>query len=126
MTYRPSKTAEGQAQPVDLHVGARIREMRQALHMTQEELAAACGVTFQQIQKYERGFNRVSCSRLVEIAAALSVHPAWFFDGLDLPSATTPTPEEVLMARLSRLPPQAREDVGSLIDAALDLLGGAR
>lgn len=58
-------------QPVDVAVGARIRLCRQGLHLTQTVLAHALGVTFQQVQKYERGTNRVSASMLVKIAARL-------------------------------------------------------
>jgi transcriptional regulator with XRE-family HTH domain len=65
--------------PVDVTVGARIRARRNVLGMTQERLADAVGVTFQQIQKYERGSNRVSASRLAQIAEALEVSPAWLF-----------------------------------------------
>jgi transcriptional regulator with XRE-family HTH domain len=65
--------------PVDVAVGARIRARRNVLGMSQERLADAVGVTFQQIQKYERGTNRVSASRLSQIAEALEVSPAWLF-----------------------------------------------
>ena len=58
--------------PVDLHVGARVRMRRKLLGISQEKLAEELGLTFQQIQKYERGANRVSASKLYEIARALS------------------------------------------------------
>ncbi len=60
--------------PVDREVGQNIRRLRRERRMSQEALAAAIGLTFQQLQKYECGRNRVSCSRLCEIAAALGVH----------------------------------------------------
>ncbi len=63
--------AEGLGHPVDRHVGARIRLRRKELGRTQEKLAEAVGVTFQQVQKYERGSNRVSASKLWEIAREL-------------------------------------------------------
>ena len=69
--------------PIDVAVGARIRARREALGITQAKLADASEVTFQQIQKYERGTNRVSVSRLVLIAAALKAHPAEFFDNAE-------------------------------------------
>lgn len=61
---------------VDIAVGANIRARRKQMNMSQEGLAEAIGLTFQQVQKYERGMNRVSCSKLVEIAQALDCHPA--------------------------------------------------
>jgi transcriptional regulator with XRE-family HTH domain len=73
--------------PVDLHVGARIRLRRRMQGVSQEKLADALGLTFQQVQKYERGANRVSASKLYEIAAALRAPVAYFFDGLADPSS---------------------------------------
>jgi transcriptional regulator with XRE-family HTH domain len=73
--------------PVDLHVGARIRLRRRMQGVSQEKLADALGLTFQQVQKYERGANRVSASKLYEIAAALRSPVAYFFDGLADPSS---------------------------------------
>ena len=67
--------------PTDLHVGARIRQRRQILGMTQTDLANKVGVKFQQLQKYETGANRVSASRLADIARATSTPVAWFFVG---------------------------------------------
>ena len=71
---------ERQANPIDKHVGSRIRERRKSLHMSQERLAEHLGLTFQQVQKYERGFNRVSASKLYEIARTLGASIAFFFD----------------------------------------------
>lgn len=68
------------AHPVDIHVGQRIRQRRWLVGMTQQTLANAVGIKFQQIQKYETGANRVSASRLWEIAVALSVSLSYFFD----------------------------------------------
>jgi len=70
--------------PVDVHVGARIVAMREALGQRQADLATACGISFQQIQKYESGANRVSCSRLVQIAKAQGVAPGSYFEGIEL------------------------------------------
>ena len=72
--------------PVDLHVGARIRLRRRMQGVSQEKLADALGLTFQQVQKYERGANRVSASKLYEIAAALHAPVSYFFDGLADPA----------------------------------------
>jgi len=68
--------------PVDVHVGKRIRHRRWLVGMTQQQLAEKVGIKFQQIQKYETGMNRVSASRLWDIAAALSVPVSFFFEGL--------------------------------------------
>jgi transcriptional regulator with XRE-family HTH domain len=73
--------------PVDLHVGARIRLRRRMQGVSQEKLADALGLTFQQVQKYERGANRVSASKLYEIASALHAPVSYFFDGLADPAS---------------------------------------
>jgi transcriptional regulator with XRE-family HTH domain len=77
----PSDT-ERHPNPVDLHVGARIRMRRKILGVSQERLAEDLGLTFQQIQKYERGANRVSASKLYEIAKSLQSSVGYFFEGL--------------------------------------------
>lgn len=69
--------------PVDVHVGKRIRHRRWMNGTTQQQLAEKVGIKFQQIQKYETGMNRVSASRLWDIAHALSVPVSFFFEGLD-------------------------------------------
>ena len=68
---------------VDIHVGKRIRQRRWQMGMSQENLAVTTGVKFQQIQKYETGANRVSASRMWEIAGALDVTISYFYEGLD-------------------------------------------
>src|SRR5665213_3309630 len=73
--------------PVDLHVGGRIRMRRKVLGVSQEKLAEALGLTFQQVQKYERGSNRVSASKLYEIARFLNSPVSYFFEGLADPSS---------------------------------------
>jgi transcriptional regulator with XRE-family HTH domain len=73
--------------PVDVHVGTRLRQRRTLLGMSQEKLAVAVGVSFQQIQKYERGANRVSASRLHQLTRILNVPVGYFFEGMaDAPS----------------------------------------
>lgn len=67
---------------VDIHVGKRIRQRRWLVGMTQQKLAERVGIKFQQIQKYETGANRVSASRLWDIADALEVDVAFFFEGI--------------------------------------------
>ncbi len=69
--------------PVDVHVGKRVRHRRWLIGKTQQQLAEQVGIKFQQIQKYETGANRVSASRLWDIADALDVPVSFFFEGLD-------------------------------------------
>jgi len=68
--------------PVDVYVGARVRNRRKFLGLSQETLAAAIDLTFQQVQKYERGSNRISASKLHLIAKTLKVPMTYFFDGV--------------------------------------------
>ncbi len=75
---------------VDVHVGKRIRHRRWMVGMTQQQLGDQIGIKFQQIQKYETGMNRVSASRLWDIAAALEVPVSFFFDGV---GGETPAPD---------------------------------
>lgn len=72
------------AHPVDVHVGKRIRQRRWLTGMTQQQLAQSVGIKFQQIQKYETGANRVSASRLWDIADSLDVAVSFFFEGLEV------------------------------------------
>ncbi len=73
--------ADRSPNPVDLHVGARVRMRRKFLGMSQEGLAETIDLTFQQVQKYERGSNRISASKLYEISKALKAPVAYFFEG---------------------------------------------
>lgn len=70
------------ANPIDFHVGSRIRLRRKVLKMTQEQLGEQLGVTFQQVQKYERGSNRVGAGRLWRLAQVLDVPIQYFYEGL--------------------------------------------
>jgi len=69
--------------PVDIHVGERIRLRRAMLRLTQQDLAQSIGISFQQLQKYERGANRVSASRLFDIASHLDVPISFFFEDIE-------------------------------------------
>jgi transcriptional regulator with XRE-family HTH domain len=69
--------------PIDVHVGARLRQRRRHLGLSQEKLAQALNLTFQQVQKYERGSNRISASKLFSAARFLNVPVAWFFEDLE-------------------------------------------
>lgn len=72
--------------PVDVHVGGRVRMRRKARGLSQEQLADVLKLTFQQVQKYERGANRISASKLYSMAQALQVPVSFFFDGLSDPA----------------------------------------
>jgi transcriptional regulator with XRE-family HTH domain len=76
---------EGRPSPIDVHVGSRIRLRRTLLGMSQERLGEALGLTFQQVQKYERGVNRVGASRLFDLSRVLDVPISFFFD--DMPDS---------------------------------------
>ena len=73
---------EGGPSPIDTHVGARIRLRRTLLGLSQERLGESLGLTFQQVQKYERGLNRVGASRLFDLSRVLDVPIAFFFDDM--------------------------------------------
>jgi transcriptional regulator with XRE-family HTH domain len=78
--------------PTDVHVGTRVRVRRMVLGITQQKLGGALGLTFQQVQKYEKGANRTGASRLQQIAQILQVPESFFFDGG--PNASGKTPKE--------------------------------
>jgi len=82
--YR-ARTETGEPDPIDVHVGGRLRLRRTLMGLSQTELAKSVNLTFQQVQKYESGANRVSASRLYHIAEALDVPVSFFFD--DAPRA---------------------------------------
>lgn len=82
--YSLSKRGEG-PNPIDIHVGQRLRLRRTLLGLSQETLGEAVGITFQQLQKYERGANRISASRLFNLSQVLGVPVTFFFD--DLPAS---------------------------------------
>jgi len=125
---------------VDLHVGARLRLRRKGLGLSQTTLADAVGLTFQQLQKYERGANRISASKLHGMAAVLNSSVGWFFEGLPDPvepesvlaqdaeriarvtQAFLMSPEGVELARnFPTLPPAARRQILDLMGAMADL-----
>ena len=88
------------AHKVDVHVGKRIRQRRWLVGMTQQKLAELVGIKFQQIQKYETGANRVSASRLWDIADALSVKIEFFFEGLEANRKNDDRPADMIPADL--------------------------
>lgn len=92
---RPPGARAGSPDPIDIHVGRRVKLRRTLLRISQEQLAGDIGVTFQQVQKYESGHNRVSASRLYDISRVLDCPIAYFFEdiGEDVTSGrATPQP----------------------------------
>jgi transcriptional regulator with XRE-family HTH domain len=87
--------------PIDIHVGSRVRLRRTLLGMSQEKLGEAIGLTFQQVQKYERGANRIGASRLYDLSRVLDVPVSFFFDDMN-PTVTT-----AAEARLGGMTPEA-------------------
>lgn len=119
--------------PVDRHVGRRVQEKRLDLGLTQTALAKAVGVSFQQVQKYEKGTNRVSASKLFEMADFMKVGIPFFFDGYGGASVGVaeeapafdhehrPTKTSVEITRLApRLPPRKQK---LILDMMRDMLG---
>lgn len=96
------RRSTGRSQDIDRHVGARVRERRIMLGLTQQQLADLIGVTYQQAHKYERGINRVSAGRLYEIAQVLTVPIGYFFDGLDGQDSRAISPRERMCLELAR------------------------
>jgi transcriptional regulator with XRE-family HTH domain len=76
------RTPSGKPNPIDVHVGARVRLRRTLLGMSQEKLGEAIGLTFQQVQKYERGANRIGASRLFDLSRVLDVPVSFFYDDM--------------------------------------------
>ncbi len=78
----------GKPNPVDVHVGGRVRLRRTLLGMSQEKLGEAIGLTFQQVQKYERGANRIGASRLWDLSRVLDCPMSYFFEEMDATTAS--------------------------------------
>ncbi len=106
--------------PVDVHVGGRLRKRRTLLGMSQTTLAEALGLTFQQVQKYERGANRISSSRLYDLARVLDVPIEHFFD--DMPTAVAASSPTLGGGRAKKPPsyepdPMAKRETLELVRA---------
>jgi transcriptional regulator with XRE-family HTH domain len=80
---RPGRRKSEAPHPIDIHVGSRVRLRRSMLGMSQEQLGSAIGLTFQQVQKYERAANRIGASRLWQLSRVLDVRPEFFYDSTD-------------------------------------------
>ena len=118
--------AEDGPHPIDAIVGTRVRQRRTLLGMSQEKLGEAIGLTFQQVQKYERGTNRISASRLFELARVLEVAVSFFFDDIQDPASETEVartqqaaeqPEEATGAGGRSTDPLARRETLELVRA---------
>jgi transcriptional regulator with XRE-family HTH domain len=90
------------AQDTDRHVGARMRERRIMLGLTQQQMAELIGVTYQQAHKYEKGINRVAAGRLYSVAQALGVEVSYFYEGLQTASGLVPSPRQRMLLDLAR------------------------
>jgi len=107
---------------VDRYVGARIRERRILLGLTQQQMAELIGVTYQQAHKYEKGINRVAAGRLYRIARSLGVQVSYFYEGLHTGGGFIPSPPQRMLLDLARsfvsIPdPKHREAVAKLARA---------
>src|SRR5277367_6239647 len=117
-TRRPGRQKGDKPNPIDIHVGSRVRLRRNMLGLSQEKLGTAIGLTFQQVQKYERGANRIGASRLHELSGVLGVPVSFFYDETDpvhappVPSGLEETPQEGFDSD-----PLRRRETLELIDA---------
>jgi transcriptional regulator with XRE-family HTH domain len=111
MAETAAKSRDGpprsRAQDIDRHVGARMRERRIMLGLTQQQMAELIGVTYQQAHKYETGINRISAGRLYQIAQALGVDISYFFEDIDperrnKPKASEMMPQQRMLLELAR------------------------
>lgn len=103
------RTASGKPNPIDAHVGARVRLRRTLLGMSQEKLGEAIGLTFQQVQKYERGANRIGASRLFDLSRVLEVPVSFFFD--EMPdNAASQSPRMMMAGVVEEIELEAEND----------------
>jgi transcriptional regulator with XRE-family HTH domain len=119
LAQRAAAVHRSRPQEVDRYVGARIRERRILLGLTQQQMADLIGVTYQQAHKYEKGINRVAAGRLYSIARALGVEVSYFYEGLQTGGRLVPSPSQRLLLDLARnflnIPdPSHREAVAAL------------
>jgi transcriptional regulator with XRE-family HTH domain len=96
------RTGRPRAQDVDRYVGARMRQRRIMLGLTQQQMAELTGVTYQQAHKYEKGINRVAAGRLYSIAQALGVEVSYFYEGMETADRSVPSPQQRMLLDLAR------------------------
>ena len=119
---RPGRRKSDKPNPIDVHVGSRVRLRRNMLGLSQEKLGEAIGLTFQQVQKYERGANRIGASRLLELSRVLDVPVSFFYDETDpvrapaIPTGFGEEPQEGFDSD-----PMRRRETLELIDAYYDI-----
>jgi transcriptional regulator with XRE-family HTH domain len=116
------------AQDMDRHVGARMRERRVMLGLSQQQMAELIGVTYQQAHKYEKGINRVAAGRLYQIARAFDVDVSYFFEAIGSDMPFSATPHQRLFLELARhfanIPERKHRE--AICALARDLAGGSR
>src|SRR6478735_4589650 len=105
---RPGRPRMETPNPIDIRVGARLRLRRNMLGLSQEKLGEAIGLTFQQVQKYERGANRVGSSRLFDLARVLEVPIAYFFEDMEA-SVANKSPSRLMGVSETRMQPYVSE-----------------
>ena len=119
---RPGRRKSDRPNPIDIHVGSRVRLRRNMLGLSQEKLGEAIGLTFQQVQKYERGANRIGASRLLELSRVLDVPVSFFYDETDpvrapaIPSGFEESPQEGFDSD-----PLRKRETLELVDAYYDI-----
>ena len=114
------RSDRGVPNPIDVHVGGRVRLRRTLLGMSQEKLGEAIGLTFQQVQKYERGANRIGSSRLFDLSRVLDVPISFFFDEMPAAVASSSPAQSRGMAEepvLYQLDPMAKRETLELVRA---------
>lgn len=120
---RYSVRRTGKPNPVDIHVGSRVRLRRTLLGLSQEKLGDALGLTFQQVQKYERGANRIGASRLFDLSRVLDVPVSFFFDDMspDIPGRKSAVEIDIDLDDVSHggfeVDPMARRETLELVRA---------
>ncbi len=116
----PTRAKLPRSRPVDAHVGSRVRLRRTLLGMSQQKLAAALGVTFQQVQKNERGTNRIASSRLFDLSKTLDVPIQYFFDEMPAETAASARSHGIVAAKAAavlELDPLAKRETLELVRA---------
>jgi transcriptional regulator with XRE-family HTH domain len=101
-TQTESNSHRARAEDVDRNVGARVRQRRVMLGLTQQQMADLIGVTYQQAHKYEKGINRVAAGRLYQMARVLGVDIGYFFEGLNENRAIQASPKQRMLLELAR------------------------
>jgi transcriptional regulator with XRE-family HTH domain len=96
------RSGRSRAQDIDRYIGARMRQRRIMLGLTQQQMAELTGVTYQQAHKYEKGINRVAAGRLYSIAQALGVEVSYFYEEMETADRSVPSPQQRMPLDLAR------------------------